>query len=238
MCASPDPRVVVDAAATISLLGYAAVRARTHGFRPRRGGRRRGPRCPGRALRGRQPAWSARVPPPRRPRPAPRRARGRRVGRPRRRAGAAPLVPSRPRVTISRTSGVPTVRVPVLSNRTVRASPSVSIAPAPLTITPDRAARERPDTSAIGAARISGQGVATTTTASARTGIAAQRPREPRDQQCRGKEEAGVAVGHPHHRRPLRLRLLDQPHQRGVRAVARGPVGADIERRCRRWRSR
>ena len=69
-------------------------------------------------------------------------------------------------------------------------------------------------------------------------GIAAQRPSEPRGQQCHGKEEAGVPVGHPHHRRPLRLRLLDQPNQRGVRAVARGPVGADVERGCRRWRSR
>ena len=76
-------------------------------------------------------------------------------------------MPSRAR--ISRTSGVPTVSVPVLSNSTVRAWPSVSIAPAPLTITPARAARERPETSAIGAARISGHGVATTTTASART---------------------------------------------------------------------
>ena len=35
---------------------------------------------------------------------------------------------------------------------------------------PARAAREIPETSAIGAARISGQGVATTKTASARTG--------------------------------------------------------------------
>ena len=73
------------------------------------------------------------------------------------------------RVKMSRTSGVPTVSVPVLSNRTVLACPRVSIAPAPLTITPNRAARESPDTSAIGAARISGHGVATTTTASART---------------------------------------------------------------------
>ena len=71
---------------------------------------------------------------------------------------------------MSWTSGVPTVSVPVLSNSTVRAWPSVSIAPAPLTITPLRAARESPETSAIGAARISGHGVATTTTASARTG--------------------------------------------------------------------
>ena len=60
--------------------------------------------------------------------------------------------------------------VPVLSSSTVRARPSCSITPPPLTITPPRAAREIPATNAIGAARISGQGVATTKTASARTG--------------------------------------------------------------------
>ena len=48
--------------------------------------------------------------------------------------------------------------------------PSRSIAAAPLTTTPARAARETPQSSAIGAARISGHGVATTKTASARTG--------------------------------------------------------------------
>ena len=41
---------------------------------------------------------------------------------------------------------------------------------APLTMTPARAARETPETSATGAARMSGQGVATTSTARARTG--------------------------------------------------------------------
>ena len=51
----------------------------------------------------------------------------------------------------------------------MRASPSRSIAAPPLTITPSRAARETPETIAIGAARISGQGVATTSTATART---------------------------------------------------------------------
>ncbi len=52
----------------------------------------------------------------------------------------------------------------------MRADPSRSITPAPLTRTPARAARETPERRAIGAARISGQGVATTKTASARTG--------------------------------------------------------------------
>ena len=65
---------------------------------------------------------------------------------------------------------MPTVSVPVLSNSTVRACPSASMVGAPFTITPDRAARDSPDTNAIGAARISGQSVATTTTAKARTG--------------------------------------------------------------------
>jgi hypothetical protein len=74
------------------------------------------------------------------------------------------------REATSASSGCPSVIVPVLSSRTVRALPSRSIAPAPLTTIPARAARERPDISAIGAARMSGQGVATTKTASARTG--------------------------------------------------------------------
>ena len=68
------------------------------------------------------------------------------------------------------TVGAPTVTVPVLSSSTERASPSRSITPAPLMTTPIEAARETPATSAIGAARMSGQGVATTRTASARTG--------------------------------------------------------------------
>ena len=122
--------------------------------------------------------------------------------------------------------------MPVLSNSTVRASPSVSIAPAPLTITPARAARERPETSAIGAARISGHGVATTTTASARTGSPLNAQARPATRIVAGRKNAGVAVGHPHERRALRLGLLDQPHERRVRALAGGPVGADVERRA------
>ena len=66
--------------------------------------------------------------------------------------------------------GAPVVSVPVLSRSTVRALPSCSMAPEPLATMPRRAARERPDTSATGAARMSGQGVATTSTASPRTG--------------------------------------------------------------------
>ena len=65
-------------------------------------------------------------------------------------------------------SGCPSVSVPVLSSKTVLAPPSRSSAPAPLTMMPARAARESPATNAIGAARMSGQGVATTITASPR----------------------------------------------------------------------
>ena len=62
--------------------------------------------------------------------------------------------------------GVPLVTVPVLSSRTVVAAPRRSRTPAPFTMIPARAARESPPTNAIGAARISGHGVATTITAS------------------------------------------------------------------------
>ena len=68
------------------------------------------------------------------------------------------------------TTGRPTVSVPVLSSSSTRPSASRSSATPPLTIAPREAARERPAVMAIGAARISGQGVATTSTATARTG--------------------------------------------------------------------
>ena len=52
----------------------------------------------------------------------------------------------------------------------MRIRASVSSALAPLINTPYRAARESPATSATGTARIKGHGVATTSTATARTG--------------------------------------------------------------------
>ena len=61
-------------------------------------------------------------------------------------------------------------------------------------------------------------------------GVAADRPREAGDDQRRGQEEPGVPVGHPHERRPVRLRLLDQPDERRVGALGRGPVGANVKR--------
>ena len=66
-------------------------------------------------------------------------------------------------------SGVPAVRVPVLSNSSTRPAARRSSAPPLLTTIPRRAAREMPATIATGAARMSGHGVATTSTARART---------------------------------------------------------------------
>ena len=76
------------------------------------------------------------------------------------------------------TTGVPLVSVPVLSSSTVLASPSRSIAVDPFAMMPRFAARETPEMRATGAARISGHGVATTSTARARTGspLSAQAP--------------------------------------------------------------
>ena len=129
-------------------------------------------------------------------------------------------------------AGAPIVSVPVLSNRTVRARPSASIAAAPLTITPRRAARETPETSAIGAARISGHGVATTTTASARTGSPLAAHARARGEQRQREEERGVAVGEPHERRARALGALDEADERGVGGLRR-PVASPAARRAR-----
>ena len=66
-------------------------------------------------------------------------------------------------------AGRPAVIVPVLSNSRISPAASCSSAAPPFTTTPRRAARDRPDTIATGAARMSGHGVATTSTATART---------------------------------------------------------------------
>ena len=78
--------------------------------------------------------------------------------------------------------------VPVLSSSAVRAAPSCSIAPPPLTRMPRRAAREMPEMSAIGAARINGHGVATTTTARARTGSPLTSHAIPGDERVSGRK--------------------------------------------------
>ncbi len=71
---------------------------------------------------------------------------------------------------MSATVGRPSVSVPVLSKSRTSAPARRSRTPPPFTTTPRLAARASPDTMATGAARISGQGVATTRTATARTG--------------------------------------------------------------------
>ena len=61
-------------------------------------------------------------------------------------------------------------------------------------------------------------------------GVAADRPREASGDHRRGEKEPGVPVGHPHERRAVRLRLLDQAHERRISALRRGPVGANVKR--------
>jgi len=68
----------------------------------------------------------------------------------------------------------PCVNVPVLSITSDRTRAKISSAFPPLTRMPCLAARDRPETIATGTARMSGQGVATTSTATARIGSALQ----------------------------------------------------------------
>src|SRR5204862_4420628 len=81
-----------------------------------------------------------------------------------------------------------------------------SRAPPPLIRTPMPAARERPETSATGTARISGHGVATTSTASARAGssVASQAPPASSSVSMRSEEHTSELQS----RRELVCRLL------------------------------
>ena len=102
---------------------------------------------------------------------------------------------------------------------------SVSSAPPPFTMMPRLAAREIPATIAIGAARISGHGVATTSTASARTGSPLRRPRGAGDRE-RDRDEDQRRSGRPGGRTGAFSRL---------RRLA---PGGRCPRRCSRPRSR
>ena len=93
-----------------------------------------------------------------------------------------------------------------------------------------RAAGE-PELNAIGAARINGHGVATTKTASARTGSPETAHAETGDQSSDRQEDGGVAIGDPDEGRSLAARLLDQPHERGIGALRRRAQRAQLERR-------
>src|SRR5215468_362623 len=74
-------------------------------------------------------------------------------------------------VSTDTTCGRADVTVPVLSRSTTETRANASRGPPPLTMTPCFAALETPAMIAAGAARMSGQGVATTKTASARIGL-------------------------------------------------------------------
>ena len=122
------------------------------------------------------------------------------------------------------------VRVPVLSITKVVACPRFSNAPPLRMTTPAREARDSPETIATGAASSSGHGVATTSTATARTADPLASQAATRQQQRQRQEPRRVAVGQPHDRRVLRPGLLRQPHDAGVGAVFGGCGGAQLER--------
>ena len=105
--------------------------------------------------------------------------------------------------------------------------------PPPLTITPRRAARETPEISAIGAARISGHGVATTSTATARTASPEAAQAIPAASRAPREEDSGVAVGHADERRALGLGVRDEAHDRRRRRSPR-PAASRAARTHRR----
>ena len=76
---------------------------------------------------------------------------------------------------------------------------------------------------------MSGQGVATTKTASARTGSPEASPGGAGDQRGRRQEERRVAVGHAHEGRALALGLLHEPHERRVGALSRRAERTQLE---------
>ena len=90
----------------------------------------------------------------------------------------------------STTTGRPAVRVPVLSITSVVAWPRFSNAPPLRITTPCRDARDKPDTIATGAASSSGHGVATTSTATARTADPLANQATPATTTANGKNHA------------------------------------------------
>ena len=128
------------------------------------------------------------------------------------------------------TSGRPIVRVPVLSKTAVRTPPSCSSAVPWRNTMPRRAAWLIPPMMATGVARMRGQGVATTSTASTRTGSPDPQPRQGADHQRERGEPHGVAVGQPLNRRLAGLGRADQLHDPGVLALPRERGRAKRER--------
>ena len=88
------------------------------------------------------------------------------------------------------TAGCPAVRVPVLSSTIVWARPRFSNAPPLRTTTPRREARDSPETIATGAASSNGHGVATTSTATARSADPLAHHASPARASDRGRNQA------------------------------------------------
>jgi hypothetical protein len=127
------------------------------------------------------------------------------------------------------TRAVPSVSVPVLSSRTVRTAPSFSISPAPFTITPARAARETPEIRAIGAAKMSGHGVATTKTARARRASPETAQATPATAAVTTRNTSAYRSASRTKGGPLRLRVPDEADKGCVGALGCRPHGAELE---------
>ena len=103
---------------------------------------------------------------------------------------------------------------------TVWARASASSGPPPLMRMPRRAACATPAMKATGAARISGQGVAATSTARPRSGSPEISQATSGEREGDGQEDQRIAVGQPDERRLGGLRRGHQPHDAGIGALA------------------
>ena len=134
-----------------------------------------------------------------------------------------------PVMRMETTPACPLVRVPVLSRTAVRILASDSSAPPLLTSTPREAARDRPEMIATGTARMSGQGVATTRTASALVPSPLAHHAPPAIASVSSRKPYGIAIGKSHHRCAALLGALHEPHDTGIGALVRAPQDLDIE---------
>ena len=129
----------------------------------------------------------------------------------------------------ARSPGVPSVSVPVLSSSTVRASPSCSITPPPLTITPALAAREMPAIERDRSGQDQRAGRRDDEHGECAHRVAGETPGEPGDHGGQRQEDDRVAVGQPDEGRLLRLGLPHETHDRRVRALGGEPDRAQLE---------
>ena len=158
------------------------------------------------------------------------RGHGARPG-PTRRPTARPRV--RPRSFVAwtaTTTGWPDVSVPVLSNSNTSPFASCSSTAPPLTITPNRAARDK--------ARDHGDRCRQDQWARCRhhqnrdcsNRIPGQRPSEAGDEPAEYDEHGAVAIGHANERRGGRFGLLHQTNDRGICRIAGGRCRSHLER--------